>query len=152
MLETPAACLMADLLAKHVDFFSIGTNDLIAYLLAVDRTNEMVSQLYQVYHPVLIRLLNEVVEVSRKNNRDVSICGEVAGDPLYTQILIGMGFNRLSMVPHRMPQIKRIICTSTRKECKLLLHKALKMKDSESMEPLLKDSLERVQKSLTNSL
>lgn len=109
MIEMPSAALVADLLAREVDFFSIGTNDLIQYTLAVDRVNEHVSNLYQPLHPSLLRLMRMVVQAAHNEKISVSICGEMAGDPLTTPVLLGIGLRELSMNAVSIPEVKNII-------------------------------------------
>jgi phosphotransferase system enzyme I (PtsI) len=113
MIEVPAAAAIADLLAREVDFFSIGTNDLIQYSLAVDRNNEHVAYLYQPLHPALLRMLRYVIDSARAANIEVSLCGEMAGDLRCAMLLVGMGMRRLSMSPRRIPAIKTSICQSS---------------------------------------
>ncbi|MBN8645228.1 MAG: phosphoenolpyruvate--protein phosphotransferase, partial [Planctomycetes bacterium] len=109
MIETPAAAVMASSFAREVDFFSIGTNDLVQYTLAVDRTNEKVAPLYTPAHPAVIRLIKDVVRSARRAEVDVSLCGEVAGDPEYTMLLLGLGLRTLSVTPSRIPYLKRVV-------------------------------------------
>lgn len=109
MIETPAAALMASTFAKEVDFFSIGTNDLVQYTLAVDRTNERVASLYSAAHPAVQRLIKEVVRTARRHGVKVSVCGEAAGEIEYTMLLIGLGLRNLSVTPSVIPGVKRII-------------------------------------------
>lgn len=106
MIEVPAAALIADLLAREVDFFSLGTNDLIQYSLAVDRNNEHVASLYQPLHPAMIRLLRSVVQAAQGAGIELSICGEMAGDERLTSLLLALGLRRLSVSPRRVPEIK----------------------------------------------
>ena len=106
MIEVPAAAMIADVLAQEVDFFSIGTNDLIQYSLAVDRNNEHVSYLYQPLHPAILRMIRFVLDCARDNGVEVSMCGEMAGDRRYTALLLGMGLRRLSVSPRSIPEIK----------------------------------------------
>ena len=109
MIEVPSAFMLANELANEVDFFSVGTNDLIQYILAVDRGNELVSDMYCEFHPAVIRALKQIADAARSHKIPVSICGEMASNPLSTIILIGLGFNELSVVPSAFPQIKQII-------------------------------------------
>jgi phosphotransferase system enzyme I (PtsI) len=106
MIEVPAAAVMADLLAREAAFFSIGTNDLIQYSLAVDRNNEHVASLYQPLHPAILRMLRHVIDSARAAGIDVGLCGEMGGDTRHALLLIGMGLRRLSMSPRRIPEIK----------------------------------------------
>jgi phosphotransferase system enzyme I (PtsI) len=106
MIEVPAAAIMADLIAQEVDFFSIGTNDLIQYSLAVDRNNEHVADLYQPLHPAILRMLRFVIDSARAAGIEVSLCGEMAADERYAPLLIGLGLRRLSVAPRVVPSIK----------------------------------------------
>jgi len=125
MIEVPSAVVIADKLAEEVDFFSIGTNDLIQYALAIDRANEHMTYLYEPLHPAVLRLLKRVVDVAHEANIRVAMCGEMAGDPMCCQILLGMELDELSMSHLAIPRIKRIIRQSTLKEAKNLLKKAM---------------------------
>jgi phosphotransferase system enzyme I (PtsI) len=109
MIEVPSAVMMADAMADEVDFFSIGTNDLVQYALALDRNNKEVAHLYQPLHPAILRMLKHVKEVGKKKGIRVSICGEMAGDPIHIPILLGLGFDALSMNPKSIPAVKHMI-------------------------------------------
>ena len=113
MIEVPSAALIADNLAREVDFFSVGTNDLVQYTLAADRDNENVAALYNPTDPAVLKLLRMVVDAADRGGVEANVCGEMSGDPLYTQLLLGMGFRQLSVTPHNLPEIKKIIRAST---------------------------------------
>jgi phosphotransferase system enzyme I (PtsI) len=125
MIEVPAAVVIADKLAREVDFFSIGTNDLIQYSLAIDRANERLTYLYEPLHPAVLRLIKRVVDMAHEAKIRTAMCGEMAGDPLCALILLGMELDELSMNHLAIPRIKKIIRESTIKESKILLEKAL---------------------------
>lgn len=118
MVEVPSAALLADQFAKYVDFFSIGTNDLIQYTLAVDRTNETVAPLYSASDPAVHKLLRLVVRAAERNGISVNVCGEMSGDPIYTMLLLGMGLRQMSVTPHNIPEIKKIIRSVTLPVCR----------------------------------
>ena len=143
MVEVPAAAIMADQLAKEVDFFSIGTNDLIQYTLAVDRTNESVAELYSAADPSVLRLLAMVVEAARPRDLEVCVCGTMGGEPLYTTLLLGLGVRQLSMPPHQLPEVKRVIRGVRLDEAKALAAEALRRDNARSVVDLLQQALRR---------
>jgi phosphotransferase system enzyme I (PtsI) len=108
-LEVPSAAVVADLLAAEVDFFSVGTNDLIQYLLAVDRTDPRVSSLYEPLHPAVLRTLRRITEAAFAHGRPLSVCGEMAGQPVEAVLLVGLGFRSLSMAPSAIPRVKEAL-------------------------------------------
>ena len=126
MIEVPSAAIMADVMAKDVDFFSIGTNDLIQYSLAVDRVNRQVAHLYQPLNPAIIRMIKYVADIAKDNDVDVCMCGEMAGDPVNIPILLGLGINTLSMNPQSIPSIKKIIRSLDAKDASLFVKEVLK--------------------------
>jgi phosphotransferase system enzyme I (PtsI) len=113
MIEIPSAAIMADLFAKHVDFFSIGTNDLIQYVCAVDRMNENIHSLYDPFHPGVLRLIEQVIKAGESNQIEVAMCGEMAANESLTEILLGMGLTHFSMAPGSIPKTKKIIQEKT---------------------------------------
>jgi phosphotransferase system enzyme I (PtsI) len=125
MIEVPSAVVVADELAKEVDFFSIGTNDLIQYALAIDRINERVTYLYEPLHPAVLRLIKQVIDIGHGAGIRVAMCGEMAGEPAYIMILLGLEIDELSMNPLAIPKVKKIIQGSTLKESKELLKKVM---------------------------
>ncbi len=131
MIETPASALIADDLAQEVDFFSIGTNDLIQYTLAVDRVNERVASLYNPMHPAVLQLLSSVAKSAKRAKIDVSICGEMASEPEVTPLLLGMGFRTLSLAPPMIPEVKKVIRSVSVEYCRRMARKVLAF-DTES--------------------
>jgi phosphotransferase system enzyme I (PtsI) len=109
MIEIPSAAIAADLLAEKCDFFSIGTNDLIQYLLAIDRGNNRIAHLYNPSHPAVIRTLKQIVDAGHARKLKVCVCGEMGGDPFYVPLLLGLGVDELSMTPTLMPSVKFLI-------------------------------------------
>jgi phosphotransferase system enzyme I (PtsI) len=134
MIETPSAVAIADYLAREVDFFSIGTNDLIQYTMAVDRGNSKIAHLYQNLHPSIIRFLKQTVEAGQKRKIPVSVCGEMAADPMSIPILIGLELNEFSVSPNMIPEAKRIIRSVTFDECRSLLRRVMRHRKIASIE------------------
>ncbi|MBW2085649.1 MAG: phosphoenolpyruvate--protein phosphotransferase, partial [Deltaproteobacteria bacterium] len=126
MIEVPSAVVLADVLAGEVDFFSIGTNDLIQYSLAIDRVNERVAHMYEPLHPAVLRMVKTVVEAGHAAGITVSMCGEMAGDPICAPILLALGLDELSMPNTAVPRIKRLIRMTSMNECQEYLDTILK--------------------------
>jgi phosphotransferase system enzyme I (PtsI) len=126
MIEVPSAAILADVMAKEVDFFSIGTNDLIQYALAVDRVNAQVAHLYQPLHPAVIRMIKHVADVARDHDVKISMCGEMSGDPVNMPILLGLGINRFSTNPQSIPTTKSIIRLLNVEDAELFINEVLK--------------------------
>jgi phosphotransferase system enzyme I (PtsI) len=144
MIEVPSAALLADLLAREVNFFSIGTNDLIQYTLAADRNNENVSHLYNPADPAVLRLIRMVVDAGRAERIDVNVCGEMSGEPLYVPLLIGLGLRQLSATPRKIPEIKRIIRQLSVPEAERLAQHALSLETARQVGNYLGDQLRRI--------
>jgi phosphotransferase system enzyme I (PtsI) len=140
MIEVPAAVVMADHLAKEVDFFSIGTNDLIQYGLAIDRGNKQVAHMYQPLDPAVIRMIKHTTDVARANRIPVHMCGEMAGRPLHAALLLGLGLNELSMNPQAIPQVKRMIRSISLAESKKMVKKILNLRTAREVFEVLRDS------------
>ncbi len=143
MIEIPSAVVIADQLAREVDFFSIGTNDLIQYTLAIDRINEQVSYLYEPLHPAVLRLIKCVVDAGHKAGIKVAMCGEMAGEPAYTMILVGMGLDELSMNPLAIPRVKKIIRGITLEESEALLARVLTFASLEEIKTFVGDEMRK---------
>ncbi|RLB79369.1 MAG: phosphoenolpyruvate--protein phosphotransferase [Deltaproteobacteria bacterium] len=139
MLEVPSAVIMADALAKHVDFFSIGTNDLIQYSLAIDRENRYVSYLYHPVSPAIIRMIKHIVDVADDQGVKLSTCGEMAGDLYYIPILLGLGIKELSMNPRSMPAAKSLIRSLSIEEAKLFTKDVLRQTTASGIMKLVVD-------------
>jgi len=141
MVEVPAAALLADHLAKEVDFFSIGTNDLIQYTLAVDRANDAVAGLYSAADPSVLRLIAMVVEAARVRGIEVTVCGTMGGEPLYTMLLLGLGLRQLSMPPHQLPEIRRVIRGIHLETAQAVAAEALRLESAQAVAALLEKAL-----------
>jgi phosphotransferase system enzyme I (PtsI) len=141
MIEIPSAAMIADLLAREVDFFSVGTNDLIQYALAIDRINEQVAYLYEPLHPAVLRLLRSVVSAAHNEGIWISMCGEMAGDPLHALLLVGLGFDELSMTPAAIPMVKRIIRSVTYVQAAEVPHRIFGCATASEVEGLLRQEM-----------
>jgi len=137
MVETPSAAMISDILAKETDFFSIGSNDLTQYALAIDRNNEQVAYLYEPLHPAILRLIKMIIEKAHKEGISVSICGEMGGEPLNIIVLLGLGIDNFSMNPISIPKVKKILNLLTLKESKNLAQKALKCSTGEEIKEIV---------------
>ena len=137
MIEVPAAAVIAGDIAEEVDFLSIGTNDLIQYLIAVDRGNEIVSSLYQEFHPAVIKTIHHIIMEGHRHNKPVAMCGEMAGDPVATLLLLGLGLDEFSVTPIVLPEIKKIIRSVTYKEAEEIAQRVLEMKTEDDITDFL---------------
>ncbi|MCM8760720.1 MAG: phosphoenolpyruvate--protein phosphotransferase [Candidatus Omnitrophica bacterium] len=144
MIEVPSAALTADILAKEVDFFSIGTNDLIQYSLAVDRVNEKIAYLYEPAHPAVLRLIKNIIENGHKADIWVGMCGEMAGDTIMTVILLGLGLDEFSTSPIAVPEIKRIIRAVTMTQAKVIAEEALTLSTGKEVEIFARKKLKEI--------
>jgi phosphotransferase system enzyme I (PtsI) len=143
MIEIPSAAVLAHEFAKEVSFFSIGTNDLIQYLLAVDRGNEIVSGLYQEFHPSVVRTIDFIIKEGKQNNVFVSICGEMASDPIAIPLLIGLGLDSLSVSPALIPVTKQIIRNITYQETRKIVQKCLEVATEQEIKQILSDYFDK---------
>ena len=139
MVEVPSAALMAGSFVREVDFFSIGTNDLIQYTLAVDRTNERVQNLYSAANPAVLKLMKDIVRAARRGPIPVSCCGEVAGDPEYTMLLLGLGLRSLSATPSRLPHVKQVVRNVDIASCERLARTACSFDSERQVTAYLRD-------------
>ena len=137
MIEVPSAAVMADHIAREADFFSIGTNDLIQYTLAVDRDNDAVAPLFQQFHPAVLQMLKTVITAGHRRNVWVGMCGEMAGDPLATILLVGLGLDEFSVAPAVLPEIKKIIRSVKASEARRIADRALAMESDEEIRAFL---------------
>jgi phosphotransferase system enzyme I (PtsI) len=144
MIEVPSAAILADQLAREVSFFSIGTNDLVQYTLAADRTNETVASLYSPGDPAVLRLIDQVVQAAQRQNIEVSVCGEMSGEPIYTMLLVGLGLRQLSVTPHNIPEIKKIIRSITIEEANQVAQEALRQETARDVNNYLRDQTRRI--------
>jgi phosphotransferase system enzyme I (PtsI) len=137
MVEVPSSATIADLLAKEVSFFSIGTNDLIQYLLAIDRVNEQVSYLYEPLHPAVLRLLRRIIQAAHDNGIPVAMCGEMAGDSMYMPILMGLGIDELSMNPIAILEAKKVLRSLEYQKCREMVDQLFSFKTAEDIKKFL---------------
>jgi phosphotransferase system enzyme I (PtsI) len=137
MIEVPSAAVLTATLAKEVDFFSLGTNDLVQYVLAADREDETVAEYYRPLHPAVLRLIHSVAEAARNAGRPLTICGEMAGDPQYSELLLGLGLREFSVAPGEMLEVKNAIRNATLEGARLLAAEALEAASVTEVEAIL---------------
>jgi phosphotransferase system enzyme I (PtsI) len=143
MVETPSAALISDRLAQEADFFSIGTNDLIQYTLAIDRQNREVAYLYKPLHLSVLRSLQNIVTSARAAGIPVAMCGEMGGDPIYALVLLALGFDELSMTSGQIPMVKNILRRSSRAEAVELLNAAMQLSTAEEIERYIRAEMDK---------
>ncbi len=141
MIEVPAAAALADVLLKEVDFVSIGTNDLIQYFLAVDRSNEFVTYLFKPFHPAVLRLIRCVIQAARKAEKDVVVCGEMAADTLGAIVLLGFGLRTFSMNPIFIPRIKKALRSIECKTAERIVEEILKLRSAQEIEEYVTEEI-----------
>ncbi|MBB6428220.1 phosphoenolpyruvate--protein phosphotransferase [Algisphaera agarilytica] len=144
MIEVPSAALQAKTFSKEVDFFSIGTNDLIQYTVAVDRANERIANLYSAGHPAVIQLLKDVIRAADRSDTDVSLCGEMAGQPEFIMLLLGLGLRSFSMTPPAIPEVKRLIRSVSLDQCRRVARKAVGFDSDREVLNYLRDEVNKV--------
>lgn len=139
MVEVPSAAIQAETFAREADFFSIGTNDLVQYTLAVDRTNERVANLYTPMHPAVLRLIRDVARAGKKREIEVSCCGEAAGDLEFAMLLIGLGLRTLSTSSSSIPQLKRFVRSVSVQQCERAARQALALDSEVQVAAMIRD-------------
>jgi phosphoenolpyruvate-protein phosphotransferase (PTS system enzyme I) len=144
MVEVPSAVMMLDRFADEVDFFSIGTNDLIQYALAVDRSNKDVASLYTASDPSVLRLIEMSIDTATRHNVPISMCGQMCGNPLYTMLLLGMGLRTMSVTPAAIPEIKRVCRSVSLPQCQQVAQRARQFDSAHNIRTYLKEELSRV--------
>jgi phosphotransferase system enzyme I (PtsI) len=144
MVETPAAAIQLRELIREVDFISVGTNDLIQYTLAVDRANERVASLYTASHPAILHMLRDIVRRAAQAEKPCSLCGEMAGEPMYTLFLLGIGLRRFSMAPADIPEIKKIIRLTSIAKAERIARRALSFDTDRQVSNYLRDETRKI--------
>ncbi|MCF7907967.1 MAG: phosphoenolpyruvate--protein phosphotransferase [Candidatus Omnitrophica bacterium] len=152
MIEVPSAALTADALAKESDFFSIGTNDLIQYSLAVDRGNEKVAYLYEPGHPAVLKLIKQVIDAAHKNKIWAGMCGEMSGEPIFSFLLLGLGLDKFSMSPPQIPKIKELISNVKFSDAQKIAVKALNILTAKEVEKYFQGELKKILKDKFNHI
>jgi phosphotransferase system enzyme I (PtsI) len=151
MIEVPSAAMTADLLAKEADFFSIGTNDMIQYTLALDRLNEQADSIYEPGHPAIIRLIKQTIDAAHKENIPVGLCGEMSSEPILALILLGLNLDEFSMSSVSILQIKKLIRSVSLKEAQKLAEEVLLLSTGEEVEELSRARLQQLVPNLINN-
>jgi phosphotransferase system enzyme I (PtsI) len=146
MIEVPSAAMTADILAQEADFFSIGSNDLIQYSLAVDRANEKVAYLYEPAHPAVLRLIKTIIDSAHSANINVGMCGEMAGEPGLALILLGLGLDEFSMPPQVIPELKYLIRSISLEEARNIAAEAMKLSTGTEVEEFAQMKLKEILK------
>jgi phosphotransferase system enzyme I (PtsI) len=144
MIEIPSAAILADQLAKEVDFFSIGTNDLIQYTLAVDRDNDLVDYIYQPLNPAVLLLIQKIVQGANDAGKQVTLCGEMAGTPAYIPLLVGIGLTDLSMNPSSLLEAKKIVRSTVYEHWQSVAKTALDLNSVEKIRSLISTENDRI--------
>jgi phosphotransferase system enzyme I (PtsI) len=143
MVEVPSAVMMIDQFVEEVDFLSIGTNDLIQYTLAVDRSNKDVVGLYNAADPAVLALISRTIRAARRASLPVNLCGQMSGSPTYTMLLLGMGLRQFSVTPSVIPEIKKICRSVTIEQCEAVARRATSMEDAQNIKAFLKEELKK---------
>ncbi len=143
MVEVPAAVLMIDRFVEEVDFLSIGTNDLVQYTLAVDRSNRDVVSLYNSADPAVLKLLTLAIDAADRVQKPISLCGQMSGNPIYTMLLLGLGLRRLSITPSAIPEVKRVCRSVSIEQCKAVARRAMEMENARDIKSFLREELKR---------
>ncbi len=144
MIEVPSAAILADVLAKQVDFFSIGTNDLVQYTLAADRNNEVVAELYNASDPSVLRLIQMVSNAAQKAGIEVNVCGEMSGEPMFAVLLIGLGIRQLSATPRKIPELKRVVQSLSAADAASVADDAMRLETAREVTSYLRKQLRRI--------
>ena len=129
MIEVPASAIQSNVISKNVDFMSIGTNDLVQYILAIDRVDDEVTSLYDPTNPAVLQLIKQVIGTCNRSRIDITVCGEMAGEKMYTKLLLGLGLTSFSMHPQAIPEIKKIIMETDTKALKTKINTILRCND-----------------------
>jgi phosphotransferase system enzyme I (PtsI) len=143
MIETPSAAIIADLLCDECEFLSIGTNDLIQYALAADRQDENVGYLYHPLHPAILRFIQSVVKAADRRGKPVAMCGDMAGDPRFSWVLLGLGLRSLSMAPRQIPMVKSIIRSTRIGEAERLVEEIMILRTEDEIEEVVSRTMKQ---------